>query len=259
MAKQLPVESVVCTECHQPVEAAPQLDLLGLYKFSCPHCSKTFRYPMSEARRRAYVVATVVFAVASVAYFVVTHAAPLPGVLPLAIALGLYRDQKVRNKVAGGADTDAADASTEDHETDPDMELFGELAPEPEVDSSPEPVYAGVSAAEVSAYAMAPPPPPAPAAAPVETSVPTGPSAAVEHPVDDSLSAMESHASEYEVVVPSSAPVRFDDVQHVEAEDTEPEQDLEPVMSGSSQVTYSGTGSWTLVTGSKRKAFRFRR
>ena len=99
MAKSLPVEQVSCTECLATVEAAPKLDFLGLNLFSCPSCQKTFRYPMSASRRRTYIGLSLLVALAAAAMYLVAGLLPLPGVLSIALLLGLNRDSKVRKKV----------------------------------------------------------------------------------------------------------------------------------------------------------------
>ncbi|MFN2545028.1 MAG: hypothetical protein ABR600_10750 [Actinomycetota bacterium] len=114
MAKNLPVEHVTCTECGSEVEAAPKLNFLGLYRFECPRCEKAFLYPMSARRRKAYLGLSIFFGLVSVAVFLKTGAAPIPGVLPVLIALGLYRDSKVRRKVMSVNDEPEQTEQTEE-------------------------------------------------------------------------------------------------------------------------------------------------
>jgi predicted RNA-binding Zn-ribbon protein involved in translation (DUF1610 family) len=100
MAKKLPVQSVVCTNCQARLEASPRLNLLGLLRFKCPQCTETLLYPMSPRRRKVYIGIAVVFAVLSVALLAFTGRVAIPGILPLAAALGVVQDSTVRKKVA---------------------------------------------------------------------------------------------------------------------------------------------------------------
>jgi hypothetical protein len=112
MAKSLPVEDVVCSECLSQVEAAPKLTFLGLKRFSCPSCLKDFTYPMSDGRRRGYIVATAVLALATAAGYVLAHVLPLAGILPLGILLGLNQDAKARKRMARETEAASEEPST---------------------------------------------------------------------------------------------------------------------------------------------------
>jgi hypothetical protein len=100
MARKLPVRSVVCTNCHARIDAAPRYSLLGLRRFVCPRCSASFLYPMSLRRRKWYVVVAVVFAALSVGLAVSAGIVALPGILPVAAAIALIQDSMARKKVA---------------------------------------------------------------------------------------------------------------------------------------------------------------
>ena len=99
MAKKLPVQRTVCTECHSQVEAAPVHTFLGLLRFTCPNCGKTFLHPMSSGRRKAYIAIAVAFGVLSLA-ILFTGGIPIPGILPAGAVAGLIQDSNVRKKLA---------------------------------------------------------------------------------------------------------------------------------------------------------------
>jgi uncharacterized paraquat-inducible protein A len=98
MARKLPPQRVVCTECHEQFEAVPKLNFWGLFKFSCPRCGATVLYPMSGRRRSIYRVVAASFGILCVAALAFGRIV-LPGILPVGLAVGLVMDAKARKRV----------------------------------------------------------------------------------------------------------------------------------------------------------------
>jgi hypothetical protein len=99
MAKKLPPQSVLCTTCHARFEAAPRHTFLGLYRFTCPHCSSKVVYPMSARRRKWYIGIAIFFAAMCGLVIVAARAIPIPGILPVGVVVGLIQDSNARSKV----------------------------------------------------------------------------------------------------------------------------------------------------------------
>jgi predicted RNA-binding Zn-ribbon protein involved in translation (DUF1610 family) len=114
MAKRLAVQHAVCSECRAAIDAAPELTFLGLLRFRCPQCGKAFLHPMAARRRKAYIALSVILGVIFIGLFVGTRRIPIPGVLPLALAVALYQDSRVRRRA------DAARNQTPVARTSPD-------------------------------------------------------------------------------------------------------------------------------------------
>jgi hypothetical protein len=100
MAKQLPTQRAVCTNCFARFEGAPRYSFLGLMRFGCPRCQQSFLYPMSPRRRKWYFVIGVLFAALFIGLVVWTGTLALPGVLPVAATIALIQDSTARKKVA---------------------------------------------------------------------------------------------------------------------------------------------------------------
>ena len=99
MAKKLPIQNVVCTNCHARVQVAPRYNVLGLLRFDCPICSRKFLYPMSPRRRKVYIGIAVVFSVMAVAVIVASGTIIFPGILPALAVIGLIQDSNARARV----------------------------------------------------------------------------------------------------------------------------------------------------------------
>jgi predicted RNA-binding Zn-ribbon protein involved in translation (DUF1610 family) len=99
VAKKLPVQRAICTECHSQLEAAPTLTFFGLLRFTCPHCGKAFLHPMSTRRRKVYRAIAIGFGLFSLVILLM-GAIPIPGILPAGAVAGLIQDSNVRKKLA---------------------------------------------------------------------------------------------------------------------------------------------------------------
>ncbi len=98
MAKKLPVQAAVCTECRARFEAAPKLTFLGLPRFSCPVCRKTFLHPMEAWRRRVYAGFALFFALVFVVNLL-NGSIALPGFVSAGAIIALVKDYDARKDV----------------------------------------------------------------------------------------------------------------------------------------------------------------
>jgi hypothetical protein len=89
---------LLCTECHHRVFAATKLTFSGFRQFRCPRCEMAVLAPLSTGRRRFYIGAVGLSAVAMV-YFLMQGMLAFPGALAIWAGTALYKNRKLEQKL----------------------------------------------------------------------------------------------------------------------------------------------------------------
>jgi predicted RNA-binding Zn-ribbon protein involved in translation (DUF1610 family) len=92
----------VCRSCGARFRSSPKRTFLGFQRFVCPDCGTEMLYPLTNGYRTTYWV-IVVFMGLSVIGSLAEGNVAFPGLLGVAVIVGLVRDRRIQKEVNNAA------------------------------------------------------------------------------------------------------------------------------------------------------------
>jgi hypothetical protein len=96
----LPVISTTCMSCGTQFSAEPTRTFLGFQRITCPKCTKDVLFPLTSGYRITYWVILIIMVLSAIGYLSKGEI-PIPGLLGVAVIIGLIKDMRIRKRVAG--------------------------------------------------------------------------------------------------------------------------------------------------------------
>lgn len=99
LAKSEPEVDVVCNGCSTRFRGRPTLTFLGFRKVICPNCSQTVLLPLRPGYRITYWVIMGLMVLSAIDA-VSKGGIPVPGLLGIAVLIGVVKDIRLRRRIA---------------------------------------------------------------------------------------------------------------------------------------------------------------
>lgn len=99
LAQSEPEVDAVCDKCRTRFRGKPKLTFLGFQKLSCPNCLQTVLLPLRPGYRITYWVITGLMVVGAI-NAVSKGGIPVPGLLGIAVLIGVVKDIRLRRRLA---------------------------------------------------------------------------------------------------------------------------------------------------------------
>jgi|SRR3954447_14461163 DNA-directed RNA polymerase subunit RPC12/RpoP len=88
-----------CTSCGTQFRAKPTRSFLGFQRLTCPNCAHEVLYPLTPGYRITYWAILALMIVGAIVNLA-EGAIPIPGLLGIAVVIGIVKDVQIRKRIA---------------------------------------------------------------------------------------------------------------------------------------------------------------